>query len=209
MSFAEDYFNRDIAKHEMTIIRDDGVNRHIRFQQPGTMCMHFDLITWAGYLCFTGDMGTYVFRRLHDMFEFFRKGEKREPYQISFSYWAEKLEAEDRSDGTRKFSADLFRSAVKDYFDQDTDDWDDERKTDLWKQITDEVLCEAYDNGQFEAFSALHNFEHKGFEFVHWENTCEEYSHRFLWCCHALEWGIDVYDKAKAPASEVVNGGLT
>lgn len=54
------------------MLHEDGIYRHIRFRQPGTMCMHFDLITWPGYLCYTGDMGTYVFTRLADMFEFFR-----------------------------------------------------------------------------------------------------------------------------------------
>ena len=68
----EAIFLRDVAEHEMIVVRDDGVHRHIRFKKPGTSCMHFDLITWPGYLCYTGDMGTYVFSRLTDMFEFFR-----------------------------------------------------------------------------------------------------------------------------------------
>ena len=68
----DEQFLRDVAEHTMTVIREDGVSRHIRFAKPGTSCMHFDLITWPGYLCYTGDMGTYVFQRLTDMFEFFR-----------------------------------------------------------------------------------------------------------------------------------------
>lgn len=65
-------FTRDIAKHEIEVIRDDGVDRHLRFRRPGTMSMHFDILTWPGYLCYTGDMGSYVFRRTEDMLEFFR-----------------------------------------------------------------------------------------------------------------------------------------
>jgi len=38
-------FKRDIANHDLEIIRDEGVNRHLRFSSPGTMVMHFDLIT--------------------------------------------------------------------------------------------------------------------------------------------------------------------
>lgn len=68
----EKRFLGDVAKHQMTILRDDGVNRHVRFKQPNSSNMFFDLITWPGCLCYTGDMGTYVFRRLEDMFEFFR-----------------------------------------------------------------------------------------------------------------------------------------
>lgn len=46
MTFASEFFDRDIAQHQMEVIRDDGVNRHLRFKRPGTMCMHFDLLTW-------------------------------------------------------------------------------------------------------------------------------------------------------------------
>ncbi len=70
-------FLKDVANHEMQIIRDDGVQRHLRFKKPGTMCYHFDLITWGGHLCYTGDMGTYVFTRVHDMFDFFRMGDQQ------------------------------------------------------------------------------------------------------------------------------------
>ena len=52
----------------MIVLRDDGVYRHIRFKKPGTGCMHFDLVTWPGYLCYSGDMGCYVFCRLNARF---------------------------------------------------------------------------------------------------------------------------------------------
>jgi len=54
-----DLFLKDVASHQMHIIQNDGVNRHIRFSKPGTSCYHFDLITWPGHLCYTGDMGTW------------------------------------------------------------------------------------------------------------------------------------------------------
>ena len=38
MSFADEYFNRDVAQHEMQVIRDDGVNRHIRFKNDLARC---------------------------------------------------------------------------------------------------------------------------------------------------------------------------
>lgn len=200
-NFAEDYFNRDIAQHEMTVIRDDGVNRHIRFQKPGTMCMHFDLITWPGYLCYTGDMGTYVFRRLEDMFQFFRRDDGRPEYSIDLRYWAEKLESIDKGDGFQEFSADAFRAAVKDYFEDATDDddaWTPERKKELWSEIESNILDRLEDEGEHGVFLALRDFRYDSFEFVDWERSCKEYTHRFLWCCHALEWAIGVYDAAKA-----------
>lgn len=50
------------------------------------------------YLCYTGDMGTYVFQRLTDMFEFFRtdreyKKRNGGKLAVNLSYWGEKLQA--------------------------------------------------------------------------------------------------------------------
>ena len=58
----EQEFLNDVRGHAMTILRDDGVHRHLRFKKPGSGTYWFDLITWPGTLCIDGDMGTYVFR---------------------------------------------------------------------------------------------------------------------------------------------------
>ena len=203
MTFA-DQFTADIAQHEMQVIRDDGVSRHLRFKRPNTMCMHFDLLTWPGYLCYTGDMGTYVFRRLQDMFQFFRRGETRGQYRIDLRYWAEKLEASDRGDGVREWTREKFCAEVRDFFEQhasDEEDWPAERKAALWKEI-DEQVCAAAEDSEHHAWVALWEFKHDGFRFNDWERDCKVWAHRFLWCCHALEWAIDTYDRAKQPAQE-------
>lgn len=192
-------FLKEIDNHVMEVVWDDGVNRHIRFRRPGTMCLHFDLITWPGYLCYTGDMGTYVFRRLLDMFQFFRCDLTDKPYRIDLRYWAEKVEAQDKGDGISAFSIDAFKAAVKDYFEQATSDeydWPAKKKAELWTEIENDVLDV---DDEHSAWENLRCFEHKGFEFDDWENQCKEYSHRFLWCCHALEWAITTYDKSKEP----------
>ena len=84
-----DRFKRDIAEHAVTVIRNDGVNRHIRLSKPGTGCYHFDLVTWPGILCYTGDMGTFVFQRLT---------EQQSQDAVS---WSEAALREDRSLGVR------------------------------------------------------------------------------------------------------------
>lgn len=194
MTDSSTYFESDIAKHEMRIIRDDGVHRHIRFQRPGTMCMHFDLITWPGYLCYVGDMGCYVFKRLEDMFQFFRG------HRPKLSYWAEKVEASDKCDGVQEFSADKFRAEVKDFYDQHLEHCSDVSEEDaavLWSEIEDRVFTSLENYGEHGAWAALGDFEHEGFRFTDWERQCKEYTHRFVWCCHALPWAISMYDKAK------------
>ena len=66
-------FLGDIKDHTLQILRDEGVYRHIQVKSPGSYCYAFEVITWPGWLCYTGDMGSYTFQRLNDMFEFFRR----------------------------------------------------------------------------------------------------------------------------------------
>lgn len=207
----EDQFLKEVDHHVMEVIRDDGLYRHIRFRRPGTMCMHFDLITWPGYLCYCGDMGTYVFSRLSDMFEFFRtdrdyahrSGRK---LGINPGYWSEKLLAVDgnrRSAGVKEFSAARFERTVKDWL----ANWmrheglDKEGRRELRRLVEDQVLPSAHD-GEVRAFDAVMGFSEEvdgqRFEFTDfWEVDCTEYTHRFVWCCYALAWGIQKYDESK------------
>lgn len=101
----EKSFLRDVKDHVMEIRQDDGLYRSIRFQKPGRWTYGFDITTWPGYLCISGDMGCFVFARLPDMFEFFRgqkphiKGDKT--LGINLGYWAEKVQAQDRPNPAR------------------------------------------------------------------------------------------------------------
>ncbi len=190
-------FLKDVAQHQLTIYRNEGLYRHLRFRRPGTMCMHFDILTWPGYLCYTGDMGTFVFRRLEDMLVFFRKGVHDPAFRIDLRYWAEKVEASDKHDGITEFSAESFKAEVKDYFEQATEEsekWPATRRAALWSEIEDQLFS-SLDDSEHHAWSALHDFEHDGFRFTDWERDCRVYTQRFLWCCHALEWGIELFDR--------------
>lgn len=70
-------FLRDVAQHEMTILHDAGEFRHIQFKKPGSSSFSFTITTFPGYLVMTGDIGSWVFTRLRDMFEFFRSDPER------------------------------------------------------------------------------------------------------------------------------------
>lgn len=215
MSCNEQSFLNDVREHQIAVIRDDGVHRHLRFQNPGTMCMHFDLITWPGYLCYTGDMGTYVFRRLNDMFQFFRTDadsawlkSKGLTLGINLSYWGEKLEAIDRGDGYKKWSEDLFRDRLRESFDQ----WAERalRPSEIesaWQTVEQDVIHEMEYGGKETAYRLAMECEINGkrpFQDF-WEVDAEEYSHRFVWCCYALAWGVAKYDQTKL----VTEGGAS
>ena len=216
----EERFLADVSKHEMTVIRDDGVSRHIRFSIPGTGCMHFDLITWPGCLCYTGDMGTYVFQRTTDMFEFFRTDreysrKRGRELSINLGYWTEKLIAVDGSRGggkVKEFDDDKFKAVINEYRvnwmrsakERGTLDKDERRE--LWEEVESAVM-DRVDDGEHAAQQAAYDFHHrvevypagKTWQFDDlFEHDFTEYTHSIVWCCYALAWGIEKYDLAKA-----------
>jgi hypothetical protein len=102
-------FRRDTAGHELTVLHDDGLYRHLRLRAPRTSEYWFDLITIPGALIFRGDGKSFTFARLEDMFEFFRG----RPGRINAHYWAEKLTS--GRDGLVRFDVDKLTSWVREY----------------------------------------------------------------------------------------------
>lgn len=211
-------FERNTADHRMTVLRDDGVYRHIHCAAPGTMCMHFDLITWPGYLCYTGDMGTFVFTRLRDMFEFFRRPVGK---SIDYQYWAEKCEGADKGDGVHEFDPEEFKREIYGravtLVRETRESLSKEQRREMWEDLRSEVLERVNEFGSDEGalFERAHEWAHhvgRG-EWLRLDlddfPSCKKYTLRFLWCCHAMVWGIAQYDAHKAaqqPAEEAAHG---
>lgn len=194
----EKEFLGHVAAHQMEVIRDDGLHRHVRFREPGTFNRYFDLITWPGSLCYTGDMGTFVFSRIPDMFQFFRSDYADNKLHINTGYWSEKLEAADRRSGgnAQEYSPDRFREQVKHWLDSG------EASRAARKAAKEQVLSRA-DDGEFWAMQAAVDFEHEGFRLSDfWEANLREYTYSFVWCCYALVWAIKQYDTHKVAEKE-------
>lgn len=189
---AKESFLKDVASHELTILRDDSVYRHIRCAKPGTGCQHFEILTFPGYLVYVGDMGAYTFWRTEDMFTFFR----RDDGVINPGYWSEKVEARDRY-GVEKFSIEQFHENVLSEAKGNLDLDDSEALPEDAK----EELCSLLNaDDEYEAVQAIRDFESDRFCFDDFfENDCNEFTTRFLWCCHAIVWAIQKYDEAKSP----------
>lgn len=225
----EETFLKDVAQHQMTVLLDNGIYRHLRFKQPNSSNAWFDLVTWPGSLAYTGDMGTFVFSRLADMFEFFRTDRRDDRLGINLSYWGEKLQAVDR-DGRisshRRFSADRLREHVEEVvkgwienfpapYDSDEEEEIEARKafeTELREAIQDDVY-DQFDDNEHEAYKAVNDFsfspesERFGYK-PHtyqfsdtWEWDCEDYTYRFVWCCYAIAWAIKLYDNRESIAA--------
>lgn len=212
----EDRFLGDVKEHEMIVIRDEGVNRHIRFKRLGTSCYYFDLITWPGCLCYTGDMGTYVFQRTEDMFEFFRMDRKHlragKRLGINIGYWTEKLIAVDGNRGGGKvkvFDNDKFARVINGYrvrWMRDAKEsglLDKDGRRELWEAVDSDVMTALDEEGE-GAIGAAYRFSHRHYASgAVWqfddlfENDFTEYTHSIIWCLYALAWGVAKYDLSK------------
>jgi hypothetical protein len=199
-------FLESVVDHKMKIVMADGVNRHIQFKKPYSRNHWFDIVTYKGALVIDGDMGTYVFRRLDDMFDFFRESpEDRASLKINPEYWAEKIFATSRYEGGHEhFSPALFRDAVRLEFDQwaEAENPSEEEKEELWGELLSEVI----NSGALDtkgAIEAAHRFRpsDKNISFrmrdFH-EYGLKDFTYRFIWNCRAIVWAIKQYDHAKA-----------
>lgn len=211
----KEQFLKEVASHELHVLRDDGVYRHLRFQKPGTICMSFDLITWPGHLCYAGDMGTFVFRRVHDMLTFFRTEgrSKEDPFRwVERSYWHQKLEAIDRCDGSQEFDSDAFAREItkqrRRLLVLHGRGMDKRHRQDLWDELGE--LKDKAIGGEACAMDAAYNWsfiaQKRGLTQVIRLDIdefpdCKRWSHRFEWCCFALRWGVMAYDQAKLAAA--------
>lgn len=183
-------FARETAGHEMTILHDDGLYRHIRFVKPKSICYWFDLVTVPHALIFRGDGESFVFSRLEDMFHFFRDsscGRSIEP-----DYWAEKLTSD--RDSVMKYDQELFERKVKEYIAGAIRDGSAPRG------IGSAVMRDIFEWGDITheegARRELESFDHDGFCFEDaWEWNFRDYDWWFLWACHAIVWGIARYDR--------------
>lgn len=183
----EERFLKTVADHRMEILRDDGVDRHIRFmKEDKSISYYFDIITVSGKLFITGDCGTWGFSRTTDMFDFFRTDKQDWNYNrdgglsVNPRYWAEKLLCHDRNHSYEEFSEDVFEAAVKEMFDQYfqyEDDFSDEIKQDVWSSIEENVLNP---DGEHDAYLRLQNFSYEHEDIAGRDGTAHSHSHSWI-----------------------------
>lgn len=176
---------QDFARHEMTVLHDQGVYRHVRFARPETNMYSYSLVTWPGYLTIAGDLESFTFCRVQDMFEFFAGNDDINP-----GYWSEKIPNPAARNGTRRYSRARLDAKV-DAALTDWPSWDGERGArPAWKEHV-----EFFDLGYEQtARQALDAFDHDGYGFgdtSEWDLT--DWDHHFLLACFAIKRGIDMY----------------
>lgn len=201
---AAERFTRDTAKHQMTILHDHGLYRHLRFAAPDGSGYRFALVTWPNKLIFTGEVGTYAFAvwPTEDMFRLFR--ESSTDGRPNIGYWHEKLIA--WNEPAIQFSNDLFEAKVAEELAK-AEEWFP-GVTAAWREKTEGFLAEYSTDTEEAAREALAAFEYlpEGQFGEAWrfryasEWKLDGYDWRYLWACHAIVWGIARYDATTAPA---------
>lgn len=207
----QERFLDTVKSHKIQIIVDDGIYRHLIFSK-GSFNHKFELITWPGHLCIAGDMGTYIFKRIEDMFCFFRSDKNDGGVPVNPGYWGEKLQAISTFEGYKKFSEEDFKAAVMEHLiewiRENRNDTTKEERRDLLEAVRWEVLGADGDSGGYRKQIAANDFSYhvndKVGEFrFHdfWEVNVEKYTYQYIWCLRAIVWGIQQYDKAKEKVS--------
>lgn len=154
-------FARDTAGHEMTVLHEDGLYRHLRFSAPRRFYA-FDLITWANNFVIRGDGISFLFSvyPTEDLFELFRRTGR--PGEINPGYWQEKVVA--GRNQIEDYNDDLFRSEIEDTVQQWTESLSKDEAAALREAVDEHFYSDMseYNVTDFEseAQRALHDFQH-------------------------------------------------
>jgi len=188
------YFKRATAGHEVSVLHEDGLYRHLRFQTPGNGSSYgYDLITWPYNLVIRGGWTfTFTIDATEDMFDLFRRTSF--PGEINPSYWQEKVTA--GRDEIEGFNDSLFEQQVKQHV------VDAIRNGDAPRGIGAEVTRDIFEWGDISheagARQELENFRFEGWSFGEtWEWNFRSFTPGFLWSCHAIRHGIELYAAAR------------
>jgi len=186
-------FAENVDKHEIQILKDDGVYRHIKLRDPESSNRWFEIVTWPNHLAYTGDMGTYTFSRLKDMFDFFMPNSTSK--SINPEYWSEKVTSEDMYSKVTEFDEeDFLKSAIEYAAVSD----DPEEKAEQIEFLNDRLSHVRHENEAWHEISEINEDNAYNICFMDFEvYNCFRLSRRFIWACRAITFGIQKYQATK------------
>jgi hypothetical protein len=203
----EERFLDDVKNHKMTILKDDGLYRHLRFKRPDSSTYWFDIVTFPQSLVITGDMGDMMYQRLEDMFQFFRNSEK-DRLGINLGYWAEKVVC--GKDEISEFSQNELINVALRYIDDhlDGEGWTEDEIQHLKDDVSDEINC--CDSNSVRMYDLIDDYKYYKEETPYWNEPdfiftdwweCHEqaevYTFHYVWRSYAIAWAVQQYDLYK------------
>jgi hypothetical protein len=191
MNFTEEFL-KNVKDHEMTILKDDGEYRHLRFKRADSGQYYFDIVTFPYHLVITGNMGEYVFGPCDDILRIFRGHELED---LSLYYFNQKCLAGHKSE----WSSDVFWDEVRGILEEPCEESGmalSEAMSILEKNIDDasmDIACQQFAEFDFEG--------ELGFD-VPFEPTdsfgsCLAPTYTYEWACHAGVWGTQKFYACK------------
>lgn len=140
-------------------------------------------------------MGTLVFSRLHDMFNFFRSDDLK----ITPDYWAKQIEStsyEVKINSYSEFDIDETKKMARKYLDDYLKNiaLSHDERSNLLAEFNRKILCA---EDEWKIVDAIRNFELDNFDFEYfcWED-CRTHRYDYIWLCYAIVWGIKKFDEA-------------
>lgn len=204
-------FVKNTPDHELTVIHEDGLYRHLRMAKPGTRIWSWDIITWPGYLCVVGDIANgFTFNRLEDMFQFFSSPGNRPSRHtdgaphIDARYWAEKLTG-GRSHEVKEYSRSTFLQLVEERIaealEDNTVDPEDAEKfgeTPDPDGMTEAKAAALREDARFCSGDedTAHGWMRRSRDFPStdsWELDLRDFSFEFMLTCYAIESAVRTY----------------
>jgi len=185
MKTPKEDFLETIKDHKLTIQQDAGVHRCLLLKKPESSNRYFYITTWPGHLCISGDMGTYAFSRIDDMFNFFRD----DKLEINLGYWAEKLQSIScfgSKDGSIfEFDVEGSVKGLIEYFKEQNDDGEYDE---LLKDIEEVDVGHMVNEQDF-----VRQMQGAGVD-EPWEHSRKNPTHHIQWCMYAIVWAIQQFD---------------
>jgi len=189
---AREQFEKNTTEHELIVLQDEGLYRHLRCMAPGTRIWSWDIVTWPGYLAITGDIGDgWVFTREPDMLTFMLP--ISEPYRINADYWWEKMPEHLRR-AAKPFSADRLKQRAL----ESIEDWG------IGKKQTEKAKAAFL--ADFDPYSDEPDLRLLLDEFTFtdkdcwegsfadtWEWDTSDWDHHFLLALFAIVWATERY----------------
>lgn len=197
-------FTAETKDHQLTVLHDDGLYRHLRIAAPFTGIWSWELVTWPGHLAITGDIGSgYTFHADEDMVPWFLASRTINP-----RYWAEKLPERQRR-VVFEFDPELLRQAAL----KEIAEWrlaDSDRDAaiaqlntaweDVWAEdeneyrgVIDRYVLEATTTTGDVLGGSEFRFPDAA------EMDGEEFSRSYLLACNAIHFGLRLYAAKGTP----------
>ncbi|MCB5280482.1 hypothetical protein [Arthrobacter sp. ES1] len=211
-------FQENSADHQLTVLHEHGLYRHIRMAEPGTRMWSWDIVTWPGHLATSGDIADglnltefvtsadgLTFSREPDMIrDFFGRMRGNRPYyadgapSLDFRYWAEKLQGDQRQTAKAYVHENFIRFVTETLTERREDGYD----ASLTQERVDELIDEVKQLEEYEAAArdwlAAHDDEFPD----SWENDFKDYTFHFQVACYAINAAVQAYLARPLPSAE-------